>query len=696
MTDVIHSTCYMCTEDCPITVVTDGEDIVSVEYPECPRAEAMLEQRTSALRLTRARVRRDWRGGARGMRGLGGEWQEVSREEAVSTAAQKLLEVRNRHGPQAVAFLAGFTKEPRPYLKRLAHGFGSPHYLTESSCCFASGFIAARLTLGREYEYFLGPSRTRYPETKCRLIWSANPAQSRLPYERHHLLTDVRHVPMVVVDPRRTSLAEAASIHLQLRPGTDGALALGLAHVILEEGLEDRAFLLGHAHGLDPYRDYVKGFSPDRVARVTGVEPDLLVAAARLYGTSRPAQITISACSTVHHHNGFQNHRAILLLAALCGNLDVLGGNRPWGHRIIETSVDLDPGVVASLGTPLGTAEHPLFVEHYGEGQGMQLARAIEKGDVKAVFSLGMNVMMWPNSARLRSAVRSLEFFTACDFFETPTTELATVFFPAATHLEREALVVSGSGRVQLRPATVAPLGDAIGDSELVFEMARSLGLDDPFWEKGLRASYDARLAGLGLSLADLPQDGEAVQVEVSEPEEKAYLRNGFGTPTGKVEFVSTGLENAGYDGLPTYREPHWSPVSTPELARGFPLVLTSGARSRIYTHSQGRALSTLTRREPEPRVQISPTDATARSIADGDEVRLFSPLGSVTMKASVTDRLPPGVVSAPHGWAQADINRLLPDEGLDPVSGFPPFRSSLCEVERLGRSGRVDESDES
>lgn len=167
-------------------------------------------------------------------------------------------------------------------------------------------------------------------------------------------------------------------------------------------------------------------------------------------------------------------------------------------------------------------------------------------------------------------------------------------------------------------------------------------------------------------------------------------MRKGFGTPTGKVEFVSTILEEAGYDGLPTYREPHWSPVSTPEMARDFPLVLTSGARSRTYTHSQGRALGTLARREPEPRVQISPADAAVRGIVEGDAVRLASPLGSVTMKAWVTEMVPPGVVSAPHGWAQADINRLIPDEGLDPVSGFPPFRSSLCTIERLGRPRQV------
>ncbi|MGW8268609.1 MAG: molybdopterin-containing oxidoreductase family protein, partial [Longimicrobiales bacterium] len=491
----IGSTCYMCTEDCPITVVRDGKDILTVEHPDCPRAETMIEQRASPARWTRARVRSH----------PGEGWREVPREEAVSLAARSLLETRARYGPGAVAFVSGFTKEARPYLKRLAHAFGSPHYLTESSCCFASGFVAAAVTLGQEYDYFLGPSRTRSPSTRCRLVWSANPAQSRLPYQRHHLLTEAPEVPTIVVDPRRTTLAEAARHHLQLRPGTDGALALGLAHVILDEGLEDRDFLLPHAHGLDRFRAYVKGFPPVETARITGVPAQDVVAAARLFATSRPAQITISACSTVHHSNGFQGHRAILLLAALCGNLDVEGGNRPWGHRIRETSVDLAPDEVAALGPPLGAREHPLFVEHYGEGQGMRLSDAIEAGEIRAVLSLGMNVMMWPNSGRLRRALGSLDFFSVCDFFPTPTSDLATVYFPAATHLEREALIVSPGGRIQLRPAAVPPLGEARGDTELIYEMAGALGLEDRFWAADPRVGYRARLAGLGLSLEDLP-----------------------------------------------------------------------------------------------------------------------------------------------------------------------------------------------
>ncbi len=667
----IHSNCYMCTDNCAITVVSDGDQIISINHPDCVRAEAMLEQRESEHRLTSPRIRAS----------VDDPWQDVSWETALSTTAAKMLEIRDKYGPQSVAFAVGYTKEVRPYLQRLAHSFGSPHYVTESSCCFSSGFIAAAVTLGKEYDYYLGPSRKRFTQTKCRLVWSNNPAASRLPYDRHHLLVDAPEVPTIVVDPRRTSLAEAAKIHLMLRPGTDGALALGLAHVIFEENLQDQEFLEKYAHGLDRYKEYIKEFTPENTSSITGIAKQDIVAAAKLYATSRPAQITISPNATTHHSNGLQNHRAILLLSAVCGNLDIEGGNRPWGHRLKQKGVDLP--LARETVSPLGGERFPLFVAKYNEGQGMVFADALEAGEIKAIFSVGMNSMMWPSSKRLAKALRSLELFTTCDFFGNPTVDAATVFFPAATHLERQALTTWGAGRAQYRPAAVPPRGEAKGDTELIFDIAGHLGLEEQFWGGDILASYGERLETTGLRLDDLAKDGRHTTVDVEAPGERAYLEQGFGTTTGKVEFVSTELEKAGYDGLPTYVEPFWSPVSTPDIARDYPLVLTSGGRSNNYTHSQGRMLKTLTSREPDPRLQIHPDDAGARGIREGDGVEACSPLGAITLKAWVTDVVPAGVVHAFHGWADADINELIPDEGLDPISGFPPFKSSLCQVRK-------------
>jgi anaerobic selenocysteine-containing dehydrogenase len=615
------------------------------------------------------------------------EWKPVSLHEALDTTATTLLKIRAQHGPEAVAFAIGFSKEVRPYLSRLARAFGTPHYLTESSCCFAAGFVAAAITLGKEYEYFLGPSRRRCPEARCRLVWSTAPSESMLPYEDHHLYTEASSVPTIVVDPRRTDLAELAAIHLQPRPGTDGALALGLANVIIEHGLHDEAFLSKHAHGFDAYREYVAGYPPQKASDITGVPADALVDAALLYGKSRPAQLTISPSSTTHHSNGTQAHRAILLLPALCGNLDVEGGNRPWRTRLKEKSVNLANELPPLDTDPMGTAEHPMFVKHFGEAQGMRLADAIESGQVKAVFSIGLNVMMWPNSKRLARALRSLEFFSISDFFSSPTIDAATLFIPAATHLERQSLVVNPYGRIQYRPVSVPPRGDAIGDTELIFEIATRLGLSEQFWNGDILESFDERLEGTGSRFADLPSDGTPVTLEPDFGPEQSYETLGFGTPTGKVEFVCTELESIGMNGLPVYEEPFWSPSATPEIARDYPLVLTTGGRSRNFMHSQGRALKTLLAREPDPRVQIHPEDAASRGISDCEWVEIASPLGAITMRAWLTDVVTPGVVHTVHSRVGHDINELIPDDGLDPISGFPPLKSNLCEVRPIANS---------
>ncbi len=667
-----YSSCYQCAYDCPITVISDGSKIVEVAHPDCVRAEAMVELRETPKRLLNAKIRDTG----------SDEFRPASWPAAIAHSAAKLKEIIAKHGPDSIAFFVGYTKEVRPYLQRLSYLVGTPHYSTECSCCFAASAVASKITMGDEYTVFLGPSRGNFAETKCRLVWSNNPIESQLPLAKHHLMTGVDKVPTIVVDPRRSPLAKLAKIHLMLRPGTDGALALGLAHVILKENLEDKAFLESYAHGLEEYRTYVDKFTPEHASEITGVPADKIVKAARLYAGLKPAQITISPTATVHHSNGFQNHRAVILLAALCGNLDVKGGNSPL-RPLSASDITNHDALIGALPTQIGAEEHPVFTNGYSEGQGMLLAEYIESGKIKAVVSVGMNMMMWPNTKRLKAALKTLEFFSVSDYNETPTTEIATVVFPAATNLERESLIVSRNGRVQYRPVAVEPLGDARGDVELAFDLALALGLGEQFWDGDIHKSFDDRLKATGLQFSDLPENGKSVMVDLPDVADRSYEKNGFSTSTGKVEFASTHLADAGYDPLPIYEEPFWSPIKTPEIFKDFSLVLTSGGRSANYTHSQGRHLEHLRKREPHPRIQISPEDAASRGINNGDWVEVFSPLGSIKMQAWVTDELPEGVVHAYHGWAEANINNIIPDMANDPISGYPAFKSSLCQVRK-------------
>jgi anaerobic selenocysteine-containing dehydrogenase len=657
--------------------VDDTGRIVKVDGLLCRRGRHQVDLQYHAERLLHPLVRD------------GGKIRRATWDEALDRIAEKLLAIRERHGPESVLFFAGYPKEGRPWLQRLAYLFGSPHYMSEDSFCFAATYIAAALNYGPEYGWFLSTGRTGFEGTQCLLLWSSNPGISGAPVTIAEFLDARRRgMDLIVVDPRRTEIAEVAKIHLQLRPGTDGALALGFMHVILSEDLHDRAFVEGWMLGVGELRDLVGRYPPEKVAVITGVPAAQIIDAARLYARSKPAKLQTSPSATVHGSNGVQNHRAIVLLPALTGNLDVPGGNMLPAPSVPTNDITLFDERIAELPPRAGEERFPVWSKYYKEGQCNAIVDQIVTGKpypIKAMIGVGANVMIWPNTRRVKEAIHGLDFFAAIDYFQTVTTDLAQVVLPAATWLERDLLSTGPGGFVRLRTPVVEPLGEAWPDWKFLMELAKRLGLGEQFWDGDFDACANYILEPTGLTVSALRQHPEGIGLAVPEREEKRYQEHGFNTPSGKVEVRSSILEEHGYDPLPVYAEPAESPVSTPAIARRYPLVLTSGGRSKGFTHSQFRQIPALRMFMPEPLVQVSPADAAARGIAPGDAVVIESKRGRIQVRADVTDRMKPGVVHMYHGWQEANVNQLTDDQGLDPISGYPPFKSGLCEL-RLSR----------
>jgi anaerobic selenocysteine-containing dehydrogenase len=306
-----------------------------------------------------------------------------------------------------------------------------------------------------------------------------------------------------------------------------------------------------------------------------------------------------------------------------------------------------------------------------------------------------MNPNMWPNSPALIESLKKLDFFACVDFFHTPATEVADIVFPAATSLEREALVTSTRchyrGNIQYRkPVAGVNKEGPRSDAQILLDLGCRLGMPELFWNGDVQASIQEQAEeldpGLWRALQKNSDDveifGKVVMDEALDGQtHQLYEKKGFSTFSGKVEFYSDELRNAGYDGLPVYREPLESPVSTPAVAKKFPLVLTTGGRSIAFVHSQQRKFKRLRNLDPHPRIQIHPDDARSRGIEDGKVVMISSPRGAVEMVAEVTDRMLGGSVHAYHGWGSANVNVLTDDQQLDPISGFPAYKSTLCEV---------------
>ena len=689
------STCYECDANCQVEVTLDshGEPVAIQGPPDCPRCVAQLDRRNHPDRLLYPLKRSGPRGS--------GQFTRISWDEALDTIAHHLQATKEQHGASAVAFFAGYTKEARPQLQRLAHAFGSPNYLTESGCCFSATLVAEKVTFGARIKT---TSTVVSSKTRCILNWSTNPRGSIPPFDDHPLSNRKPGQGLIVVDPRRTPLAEQADVHLQLRPGTDGALALGFHHLIFANGWQDQAFLDEWCSGVAEFRDYVRDFTPERVAAICGIVVEDLQRAVEIYVKTRPAQITLSPTATVQHSNGFQNHRALILLPAVAGYLDVEGGNRFFSTKVGPKPIELFDVCLNELPPRIGDEVFPIWTRYWPAGQSMLLPNCIldsQPQPVRALLAMGINTAMWPNSKRMEQALGALDFFAASDFFHNEATLQADIVLPAATNLERPALIAypgcAYQGELRYRHPVVKPRGEARPDGEIFLQLGVRLGMAEQFWHGDLAASWAEAASGIPEEVREeiyRNPDGVTVYAEIIEElvehgfldADRSYRLKGINTKSGKVEFDAAELKAAGHDGLPIYREPAESPLATPDVFADYPLVLTSGARSKFDTHSQHQRIARMREAIPDPLVEIHPLDAEPRGIVDGETVEIRSLRGAVRMVAKVTDRVKPGVVHCTHGWRGANINELTDHRTLDPISGFPAFKSSLCQVARIDK----------
>ena len=610
----------------------------------------------------------------------------ITWDEALDRTAERLLKIKKESGPETVVFYVGYTKWMRPFVKRLTHSFGSPNYATESSTCYAATKVAAQLNYG----YFGGPD---IPNSKCLMVWSNNPFYSNTSVARKLLDARERGLKIIEVGPLLTPLSAHADIHLRMRPGTSGALAHGLAHVIINEELYDREFVLNHTQGFEEYRAYVQDFSPQKTEEITGISAELIIQAARLYATTKPAGLMVSASPTVHHTNGLQNHRALTALIGLTGNFDTQGGNHvmppSWLYvpNGIPTRADewVQSRPWSKMPPRMTEQTYPVWTRFIDEVQSMQIPSQIRRKKpypINALVGFGMNYRMWPGCDYMYESLKKLDFFVHADLFWTDTCKMADIVLPACTSFERSELKFFTEDFVIWTQPVIEPLWESRSDADIIFDLAKRIAPNDKQMNKGYEANIDWILQPSGLNLKTLKKYPAGYRVpNVKKPPFRKYEKNGFPTPSGKMEYASSIMAEAGFDALPTYKEPKLSPVSNPKLAKKFPLILTTGARLPMYIHSRTFRLPWTRALRPDPMLDMNPIDAADRNIAQGDWVELSTPTNSIRVKANLTEVVPKGVINIFHGYREPRINILFSPDYLDPVSGFPGFKSLICQV---------------
>jgi len=641
------------------------------------------------------------------------DFERISWDSAFSEIVNNLERTKQESGPEAAAIYTGVGSFEQAFCDvyqpagvatssatSVLFPYGSPNTMGVGALCYVSyGVIAPHLATGR----MLIDMFNDIDESELVVVWGANPATDLPPVDLKRIMeARQRGAEVIVIDPRRTATArmtEAAWV--PIRPGTDGALALGLCNVLIEEELFDEDFVKHWTYGFDDFSRYVQHFRPSAVEHMTGVKADTVVWLARRMASAQGVSQYMYT-GLEYSNSGAQAIRATLTLWALAGQLDVPGGRC---FTMDKNNFPLNrEGLVKSPSgrRRLGEDRFPIYIRYREEGHAIELPRAVLENKpypVRALLVLGGSMMTsWPDPELWKKTFQNLDFMVCIDRQLTADAEYADIVLPAATYFEIDSYMTYGP-LFRLREKMIGPVGEARSDLDIMAELASRLGYGE-LYPQTREELYRYILKGSGFSLEDVRQAGGMVSMDTEILQyrkwEKGLLRKdgkpGFETPTGKFEIHSTILEDYGYDPLPVYTEPVEGPLSRPDLTKKYPLIFNSGARVRTSFHTQHHSVPGLVKEKPEPTMTISEEDASPRGIENGDMARISTPRGSLTMRAEVSKDMAPGSVDLNHAcgspvgpaaWSERNVNLLTDLMNYDPISGFPVYKCLLCQVEK-------------
>jgi anaerobic selenocysteine-containing dehydrogenase len=698
---VVKSICRMCHGVCGVNVHLENGRVVKVTGdPDHPMSKGYICSKGRAspeflYHPERLQVPLK-RAGAKGEN----RWTRISWDEALDTVAERLLQFKNEYGPESVAIALG---TGRPYMfmsLRFANAFGTPNVVGYAHACYLPRVAASAVTCGMPLPicdvYGFGGR-----EPACVLVWGCNipetgAADGMCGYQITRAVR--RGARAIVVDPRKTPLAAKADLWVQIRPGTDAALALSMLHVIIEERLYDSEFVEKFSTGFDRLAERAGRFPPSRAAEITWVPEQTIREAARLYATTEPACM-LWGNGLDQSPNCFQTARALMILRGVTGNLDVPGGDVFWvpPDRVYQTSP-----FVAPENTLLDRIAPDVATRKLGYGESIPLNPGVRHPvfwdavltqspyPVKALIIMGTNPLLTSSDPlKGEEALRRLEFSCCIDLFMTPTAQLADIVLPAASWLEQDDVADLHFIWCVAARQKVAEIGECWDDKKILIELAKRLGLEKDFPWKDVRDWCDHVLEGTGLDFETF----KGIGLLQGEMRYRKHESRGFPTPSGKFEIASSGLESMGFDPVPDFVEPPESPMGSPDLAEEYPLIAITGAKIEPFFHSELRQVASLRKKNPDPLVELNPETAARLSIQEGDWVWLESPRGRIRQRARLTAGIDPRVVSVQHawwfpereppeyGWKESSASLLLDPRPADAVWGSEPWKGFLCKI---------------
>ena len=692
---IVHTFCGICGAACAHIATVENGKLVKVRadiksgyrHAICPTGKGPItnigvENHPDRLKYPLKRI---------GNRGEG-KWERISWDDALDIVAGKLLELKEKHGPESVAICLGEPKNMETiFAHRFATTFGTPNVTTPGGLCGVVRVWASRYTYGRptipdypeRYE-----ERETWPLPRLFIEWG----NDSVPHAHRHATKVYQDtgVKIVVIDPRKTKTASRAYRWIRVRPGGDGALAMGMLKVILEEELYDKDFVSKWTVGIEKIREEVRKFNLDEVEQISWVPKNQVIELARLYATTKPAIIE-DGNAIECMKNGFQIFRILCILRSITGNLNV-----PGGETFLTPGIRIRPGRMMllskigrdfdkAIGKEFNLAMKAAFVPW------QSIVKANIEGDPylvrAAICCLTNPVVSYPDSKATHDAFMRMELITVLDLFHTPTTAIADIVLPAAWTWEEDTIGYWGGWYEEYRGySQVVPApGEAWPDAKIFNELAKRVGLGHHFWNDHNEA-LDEFMQGTGLTFKDLLNKRKILPTrEYKGPEEVPY-----NTASGKVEIYSRSLEEEGYDPLPT-----WEVVSRlpGELTQSYPFLMTN-AKSDVYMLSAFKMIGELRKKEPEAFVHMNPEAARKLDLQEGDLVFIETRKGRITQRLVYDSELDERVIIAAFGWwypedgprtlyglMKSNVNILTGYEDPGQPVGVPDLRGIPCRV---------------
>lgn len=724
MTEIKRSYCGLCHPRCGLLLEIENDRIIKAkgdpDHPIsrgriCSRGSLMPEHVHHPGRINYPLKRLGEKGS--------GKWQRLAWDQALDEVAEKLEVLRQKHGPETLAFTHGTKRTYHWDERRFFNLFGSPNVCGVNNVCMCP-------TQAVEYATYGGFTWGDYRHTRLVVLWGHGPSQSDpIGLYPQILQAQKNGAKLMVVDPRRIAEAEKADLWLQIRPGTDVALMLGWIRIIIEEGLYDRDFVANWTVGFEDLKAASADYTPQRVAEITWLTPEQVIESAHLYGMTKPAVLTWGFGLDKQGLNATQAARARCCLKALTGNLDIPGGeslgcNEPVGKIISDEEMQLNEAQPAGQrAKQLGADQYPFFgfpgwsrMEEANrrlprdymrppnaDMTCMAHARPVLEAmitrqpyPVTAAISVASNPMLsLPNIRHTYEALTSLELYVVGEFFLTPSAALADYVFPICSTVETTELWLTGGFCVAC-PRGIAPLFERRNTYDFWRGLGVRLGQSEHWPWKDIDAVWDYRLSPLELTFNKLLEQNGLF----GKPEFERYKKYGFGTPSGKVELRSNTFEALGCEPLPVYREMVQSPMSDSPSTRDFPLVLITGSRFMPMYHSEQRQVEGARRKRPDPLVTLHPETGAGLNLMEGDWVRVETPQGSIRLRLHLSDKVDPRMADAEHGWwfpereeavpnlfsvFESNANVLCPDgsEFCSPEIGSWPHTALLCRIRK-------------